>query len=52
MGSDTIAAVEALLTPTTCKLLIKRVLGINAIDTMLWMVARLLLVAKIEQFED
>ena len=52
LGSDIIAVVEALLTPRTSKLLRKRVSGINAIDMMLWMVARLLLVAEIEQFED
>ena len=52
LGSDIIAVVEALLTPRTRKLLRKRVSGINAIDRMLWMVARLLLVAEIELFED
>ena len=52
LGSDIIAVVEALLTPRTRKLLRKRVLGINVVDRMLWMVARLLLVAEIEQFEE
>ena len=37
--------------PRTCKLLRKRVSGINAIDRILRAVTRLLLVAEIEQFE-
>ena len=42
---------EGFLIPRTRKVLRKRVAGINAIDWMLRMVARLLLVAEIEQFE-
>ena len=51
-GFDILAAVEGFLIPRTRKVLRKRVSGINAIDRMLRMVARLLLVAEIEQFED
>ena len=46
-----LGAVEGFLIPRTRKVLRKRVSGINAIDWMLRMVARLLLVAEIEQFE-
>ena len=42
---------EGFLIPRTFKVLRKRVFGINATDRMLRMVARLLLVAEIEQLE-